>query len=95
MDPDDDSITGTMKYLVYRRRKQNEFFKDVAQIQFSSNDKMDPSETIKKLTEDFFPLDPKEQLISDLMNKKNIEDESKKTFKIRSSKDGSIKLRVE
>jgi hypothetical protein len=94
VDPEDDSVTGTIKYLVYRKRKQNEFFKEIAKIQFSSNEKLDPSEVIKKMTNDYFPLDIKEQIIADLMNKKQVEDEAKKTFKVKVGKDGSIKLKV-
>lgn len=94
MDPNDDSVTGITRYLVYKKRKQNEFFKEVAKIQFSSSEKMDPSDFIKQLTEDFFPMDIKNQIISDLINKKRVEEESLKTFKVKTGKDGSLKLKV-
>lgn len=67
----------------------------MALIQYAADKELDPSDVVNKLTEDTFPNDPTEQAIKDLMSKRSVEEESKKTFKITKDESGALRLRIE
>ena len=94
MDPSDDSITGTMKYLVYRRRKHLDFTKEMIALRYTALQHLNPDDAIKSISNDLFPEDPQEKMIRDLMQAKLVKEESNRKIVVVKDEHGSIRLKI-
>lgn len=83
MAPDDDSIKGQMKYLVYQKRKQLEVMKDMALLRYSSSEGFDPTETITQLVESFFPREQGEIDLKTANDIQTMQKEVGKTIRVK------------
>ena len=91
---DDGSIEGTMRYLVYIKRKHLELNKDLIMLRYCSQPGLDPSEAITNLLKQNFPTDQVEELITNLMQEKLIKDEDSSLFNFEKMENGVLKLKV-
>jgi hypothetical protein len=86
VDPTDDSVTGRMKYLVYQRRKNLEFTKDMIALRYGADKDYDPSETIKQMTDWFWPKDADDMDMETASKIFELADEVKKTLRFKEGK---------
>ena len=94
MDAEDDSKPGTIKYLVYRKRKALEFQHQMLMLRYAGGNVFDPDNAIKKLTEEWYPENPEHKLIELAEKNRELAAETAKTLTIVKGKDGRPKLRI-